>query len=64
MNGDDASRPAIRISRGSDTIMVLPFLESEVVKIGRGRDCDLQIPDLVVAPHQCDSMPSSCALAP
>ncbi|HOX46044.1 MAG TPA: sigma 54-interacting transcriptional regulator [Myxococcota bacterium] len=54
MNGDAASRPAIRISRGSDTIMVLPFLEAEVVKIGRGRDCDLQIPDLVVAPHQCD----------
>jgi len=54
MNGDAASRLAIRISRGSDTIMILSFLDSEVVKIGRGRDCDLQIPDLVVAPHQCD----------
>ncbi|HOX47044.1 MAG TPA: sigma 54-interacting transcriptional regulator [Myxococcota bacterium] len=54
MNGDAESRLAIQVLRGSDRIMVLPLLESELVKVGRGRDCDLQIPDQSVSRHQCD----------
>ncbi|HOX59173.1 MAG TPA: sigma 54-interacting transcriptional regulator [Verrucomicrobiota bacterium] len=54
MNRTASSRLTIQVSRGSDRLMVLPLLGSEVVKVGRGLDCDLQIPDQAVSRHQCD----------
>ncbi|HOX59668.1 MAG TPA: sigma 54-interacting transcriptional regulator [Verrucomicrobiota bacterium] len=46
--------PRIVVSRGPDRLMVLPLLVDVTIKVGRGPDCDLQIPDQAVSRHQCD----------
>jgi DNA-binding NtrC family response regulator len=58
MSGDATARLAIQVLKGSERLMVLPLLGPETIRVGRGPDCDLQVPDRAVSRHQCDLMSS------